>query len=87
MMLVGSHPRIGPTYRCIGRVGVDIDIIKGDIVSPNQEVSPAWTVQLSNAFHGDASCVICQGQNWTVESVVGVENLASRKCIIPNMNQ
>lgn len=62
---------------------MNIDIIKGHIVSSNEEVSPAWTVQLSNAFNSDTSCIVCQEQNWTVKGVIGVEDLASRKCIIP----
>ena len=56
---------------------MDINIIEGHIIGPDQEVSPAWTVQLSNAFNSDTRRIVCQKQDWTIKGVVGVKDLAS----------
>ena len=57
------------TYRCIGRVGVDEDIIERNIVSANEEVGPARRVELSDTLHADSGGVISQEQDWAVVGV------------------
>jgi hypothetical protein len=59
-------------YRGIGRESIDEDVVEGDVVGAHEEVCPAWRVQLGDALHADASCVVGQEQNWPVEGVARV---------------
>lgn len=60
------------TYRGIGRECVDEHVVEGDIVGAHEKVRPAWRVQLGDALHTDASCVVGQEQNRPVEGVARV---------------
>lgn len=60
------------TYRGIGRERVDKHVVEGDIVGAYEKVCPAWRVQLCDALHADASCVVSQEQNRPVEGVARV---------------
>lgn len=68
--------RRGGTYRGIGRERVDVHIVKRHVVGAHEEVGPAGRVQLRDAFHTDAGCVVCQEENGSVESVVRVLHLS-----------
>jgi hypothetical protein len=71
------------TYRGVGGYGIDVDVIKHDVLGTHHKRRPTRRVLEMKSLNLNIGGVVRQKQNWAVELIVWIQYFGAREAVPP----